>query len=64
VLSIAAAAAAAVVAVAVAAAAVAIAAAVAVAVAHLDHGTGPSFFGNGVDQGRSVQRTRRSLQRD
>jgi fructose/tagatose bisphosphate aldolase len=59
------------VAVAVAAAvAVAVAAVVAVAAAvalHLDHGTSPSFFWRatlGVDQGRSVQRTRRCLQRD
>lgn len=46
------------------AAAVAVAAVVAVAAAvalHLDHGTSPSFFWKatlGVDQGRSVQRTR------
>lgn len=54
-----------VVAVAVAAAvAIAAAVAVAVAVAHSDHGTGPSFFWNEVDQGRSVQRTRPCLQRD
>lgn len=46
------------------AAAVAAAVAIAAAVAHSDHGTGPSYFWNGVDQGRSVQRTRRCLQRD
>lgn len=63
---------------AVAVAVVAVAAAVAVAVAaavavdavvalHLDHGTSPSSFWKatlGVDQERSVQMTRRCLQRD